>query len=93
MDFLQRKPLTPVERAAPPATVCITGASGFIGSAVVCRLLAAGHTVHGTWRGGDDPATLAALRALPGATERLHLFGGADLMVEGSFDAAIAGCK
>ena len=52
-------------------------------------LLARGYTVHGTSRslgGGCDH-----LRSLPGAGERLRLFA-ADLMAEGSFDAAIAGC-
>lgn len=89
---LGRKPLTPAERAEPPATVCVTGAAGFIASVVVCRLLAAGHTVHATYRQGDDPSTLAALRALPNAEERLRFFQ-ADLLQQGSFDAALAGCK
>jgi NAD(P)-dependent dehydrogenase (short-subunit alcohol dehydrogenase family) len=59
----------------------------------VARLLAAGHTVHATWRAaGDDAAAQAALQELPGAAERLHWFP-ADLMQAGSFDAAVAGCK
>ena len=37
-------------------------------------------------------AVTKALNALPGASERLRWFA-ADLMVEGSFDAAMRGCK
>ena len=89
------------------------GGDGYIGCAVVARLLAAGHTVHATtWTpsapgtgtsaaavwptAGDKPAALGAvaraMTALPGAAERLRWFT-ADLAVEGSFDAAMAGCK
>ena len=78
----------------PPATLCRhTGAAGFIASRIVARLRAAGHTVHATCRPAvDDAATMAALRELPGAQERLRWFA-ADLLQEGSFDEAIAGCK
>lgn len=90
---LGRKPLTAAERAAPRAKVCVTGAAGYISSTVVCRLLAAGHIVHATYRAAaDDAATVAALKMLPGAAERLHWFE-ADLLKDGSFDAAVAGCK
>ncbi|KAL4421429.1 hypothetical protein ABPG75_010720 [Micractinium tetrahymenae] len=92
-SMLERKPLHPAERQAPPARVCVTGAAGFIGSRVVARLLACGHSVHATRRAaGDDAAVAAALDALPGAAERLRWFQ-ADLLQEGSFDAAVAGCK
>lgn len=40
----------------------------------------------------DDPKKTEHLRALDGATERLHLFK-ANLLEEGSFDAAIDGCE
>ena len=49
-----RKPLYAVEQEAEATTVCVSGACGFIASAVVARLLAAGHTVHATHRPGKD---------------------------------------
>lgn len=39
-----------------------------------------------------DPKRTKHLRELDGASERLHLFK-ADLLDEGSFDAAIGGCE
>lgn len=36
--------LTAAELAAPKSTVCVTGAAGYVASAVVQRLLASGHT-------------------------------------------------
>jgi dihydroflavonol-4-reductase len=71
--------------------VCVTGASGFIAAHCVERLLARGYRVHGTVRDPSKESSVAHLRAMPGAAERLALFE-ADLMDEGSFDAAIAGC-
>ncbi|KAJ8756327.1 hypothetical protein K2173_025139 [Erythroxylum novogranatense] len=59
--------------------VCVTGASGFLASWLVKRLLLAGYQVIGTVR---DPE---------GAKERLQLVK-ADLMLEGSFDEAVKGC-
>ncbi|GAB4817129.1 hypothetical protein N2152v2_004175 [Parachlorella kessleri] len=88
---LARKPLTEAERAEPPCTVCVTGAAGYVASTIVCRLLAAGHTVHATYRRVDDKNTLAALKGCPDA-DRLKWFE-ADLMTEGSFDEALKGCK
>lgn len=74
--------------------VCVTGANGFIASHLVGALLEAGYRVRGTVRNVDDPAKVDHLKALAeacGAAERLT-FAAADLMVPGSFDAAVAGC-
>jgi len=71
-------------------TVCVTGASGFIGSHIVACLLERGHTVRAAVRDPSNEAKTAHLKALPGA-ERLS-FGRGDLMEPGSFDDAIAGC-
>lgn len=52
-DPLSRVPLYPEElraAAGPPLTVAVTGATGYVAGAVVARLLAAGHIVHGTVR-------------------------------------------
>eukprot|EP00887_Chlorella_sp_A99_P003361 scaffold26.g3361.t1 len=90
---LEARPLTEAEKRFPPTTVCVTGAAGYCAAHVVVRLLAAGHSVHATYRPGrDDPFTVEWFRGLPGIGARLKWFE-ADLGQEGSFDAAIAGCK
>ncbi|XP_066373313.1 cinnamoyl-CoA reductase 1-like [Miscanthus floridulus] len=71
-------------------TVCVTGASGYIGSWIVKLLLDRGYTVRGTVRNPED-AKNAHLRALPGAAERLTLCR-ADLLDGGALRAAVAGC-
>ncbi len=71
--------------------VCVTGASGYVGTHVARVLLERGYRVRGAVRDADDPKKTAHLRALPGADERLELVS-ADLMVEGSHDDAVQGC-
>lgn len=80
------------EIKAPPSTVCVTGASGYIASEIISRLLRFGHTVHGTVRGDPTEARFAPLKQIPGAEERLKLFK-AELTTPNSFDHAISGCK
>eukprot|EP00803_Ostreobium_quekettii_P001506 evm.model.scf_274.2 EVM.evm.TU.scf_274.2 scf_274:13939-18385(+) len=87
-----RVPLSDAEKSCAPRTVCVTGATGYLAGLVVQRLLASGHTVHGTCRSPDNEALVAGLKALPGAGERLKLFK-ADLLTAGSFDAAVRGCQ
>jgi dihydroflavonol-4-reductase len=70
---------------------CVTGASGFVAAHVVRVLLERGWRVRGTVRGDPDDARHDALRALPGASERLTLHE-ADLLSEGAFDAVMDGC-
>lgn len=67
--------------------VCVTGASGFVGTYVVAELLARGYRVRATVRDASDAAKAAHVRAL-GDVEVV----GADLMERGAFDAAVAGC-
>uniref|UniRef100_A0AAU7NIZ1 Flavanone 4-reductase n=1 Tax=Saraca asoca TaxID=1073321 RepID=A0AAU7NIZ1_9FABA len=72
-------------------TVCVTGASGFIGSWLIMRLLERGYTVRATVRDPDNLKKVKHLIELPGAKTHLTLWK-ADLSDEGSFDEAINGC-
>nr|USU43665.1 bifunctional dihydroflavonol/flavanone 4-reductase [Ailanthus altissimus] len=73
-------------------TVCVTGASGFIGSWLVMRLLEHGYTVRGTVRDPDNAKKVKHLLDLPKAKTHLTLWK-ADLAEEGSYDEAIQGCS
>ncbi|KAJ4711381.1 cinnamoyl-CoA reductase 1-like [Melia azedarach] len=72
--------------------VCVTGASGCIGSWLVKQLLQRGYTVRAAVLDPSDPKITAHLHALDGAKERLHTFK-ANLLEEGSFDAPVDGCE
>ncbi|XP_072975951.1 phenylacetaldehyde reductase-like [Typha angustifolia] len=72
--------------------VCVTGASGYIASWLVKLLLQRGYTVRASVRDPADPKKTEHLRALDGASERLHLLK-ANLLEEGSFNAIVEGCE
>ncbi|CAK7346341.1 unnamed protein product [Dovyalis caffra] len=76
---------------AEAETVCVTGASGFIGSWLIMRLLEKGYKVRATVRDPDNTKKVKHLLELPKADTHLTLWK-ADLSVEGSFDEAIQGC-
>ncbi|KAJ4751020.1 Dihydroflavonol-4-reductase [Rhynchospora pubera] len=54
--------------------VCVTGASGFIGSWLVRDLLERGYTVHATVQNLDDDGETKHLKVIDGAASHLHLF-------------------
>ena len=68
--------------------VCVTGASGYIGSHCVRELLERGYRVRGTVRSPSDEAKTGHLRRL-GDVELV----AADLSLPGSFDSAVADCE
>ena len=73
--------------------VCVTGASGFIGSHVVRELLERGYRVRATVRDANDEAKVGHLRKLAeGAAHPLEIVR-ADLLDEGSFDTPFSGCQ
>ncbi|OMO69719.1 3-beta hydroxysteroid dehydrogenase/isomerase [Corchorus capsularis] len=72
--------------------VCVTGASGYIGSWLVKLLLQRGYTVKATVRDPNDPKKTQHLVSLDGAKERLGWFK-AELWDEGCFDSIVQGCQ
>ncbi len=70
--------------------IFVTGASGWIGSAVVQELLAAGHSVSGLARSEESAAAIAAAGASPvrGALEDLDVLRGAAAEAEGVIHTA-----
>ncbi|WP_394541183.1 aldehyde reductase [Lysobacter enzymogenes] len=78
---------------AAPATVLVTGGSGFLGSRCIAHALAAGHRVRATVRDlAREPQLRAALaRAGVDAGDRLSLHV-ADLRSDEGWAAAAAGC-
>ncbi|KAJ1272928.1 hypothetical protein BS78_06G240700 [Paspalum vaginatum] len=76
--------------AGKKKTACVTGGSGYIGSALIKMLLENGYAVKTTVRNPDDKAKNSHLKELQ-AIGPLQILR-ADLDDEGSFDEAVAGC-
>lgn len=71
----------------------VTGGSGYIALQTVNLLLSKGHEVHTTVRSLSNELRCKPLRDLQAAHPgRLHLFE-ADLLKQGSFGKAMAGCE
>lgn len=74
------------------ARVCVTGGNGFLASCLIKLLLERAYTVRATVRDPGNLRKIAHLQNLPHASERLELVK-ADLLDDGSFDAAVQGCE
>ncbi|GMJ00945.1 hypothetical protein like AT4G27250 [Hibiscus trionum] len=71
--------------------VCVTGATGFIGSSLTKKLLEKGYTVHATLRNSADLSKVELLKSFPHADTKLVLFE-ADINNPNEFDPAIHDC-
>ncbi|XP_010245914.1 PREDICTED: bifunctional dihydroflavonol 4-reductase/flavanone 4-reductase-like [Nelumbo nucifera] len=80
-----------MEAETERGTVCVTGASGYIGAWLVMRLLDQGYVVKATVRDPNNTKKVNHLLHLPKAKTHLTLWK-AVLEDEGSFDEAIQGC-
>jgi nucleoside-diphosphate-sugar epimerase len=77
----------------PSAPVLVTGGNGYIASWLVKYLLESGHDVHATVRDPSNTDKMGHLEELAdGASGTLTLFA-ADLLDDGAFDEAMAGCE
>ena len=74
------------------APVMVTGATGYVAGWIVKRLLEEGLTVHAAVRDPDNAEKLKYLNALAESAPGEIRYFKADLMAEGSYDEAMAGC-
>jgi nucleoside-diphosphate-sugar epimerase len=77
----------------PRAPVLVTGASGYMGSWIVRRLLEEGRTVRGTVRDPDKESGLEHLHELAADHPGRLTLAKADLLDDGAFDAPMQGCE
>jgi len=73
--------------------ILVTGATGYIASWIIKKLLEQGHTVHGTVRNLEKKAKYDHLLELEKASEGTLKLFEADLVKEGSFFDAMEGCE
>ena len=72
--------------------VMVTGATGFVASWLVKKLLDSGITVHAAVRNPEDASKIAHLKNLENKTSGKINFFKADLLEEGSYLKAMEGC-
>lgn len=73
--------------------VCVTGATGYVGSHVVNAFLEAGFPVRAAVRSPEDQGKTAHLVAMAERHQTTLSLHHADLHTTGSFDEALAGCE
>jgi dihydroflavonol-4-reductase len=72
--------------------VMVTGATGYVAGWIVKDLLEAGATVHAPVRAPDNPEKVGHLQAMADESPGEIRFFKADLLDEGSYGEAMAGC-
>ena len=73
------------------ATVCVTGAAGYVGSWITRLCLDRGYAVKACVRNVDDERKTAFLKAMPEYPDKLTLHS-ADMTLEGAYDDIFPGC-
>jgi len=81
--------MTHIDTSKP---VLVTGATGFVAGWIVKELLDAGATVHAAVRDPNNAAKLKHLTDIASNSPGTIRFFASDLLQEGSFDEAMAGC-
>lgn len=82
--------MTTIDKTKP---VMITGATGYVAGWIVKRLLDEGLTVHAPIRSPDNPEKTKYLDALAANAPGTIKYYKADLLQQGSYDDAAAGCE
>lgn len=83
---------SPDSSSPKSAPVLVTGASGYLGSWIVKKLLEQGHTVHATVRDPARATSVSHLKAVAAQSPGTLKLFKADLLQPGSFVAAMQGC-
>lgn len=74
-------------------TVMVTGATGYVAGWIVKRLLEEGLTVQAPVRDPENPEKLKYLNAIADAAPGTITYFKADLLKDGSYEAAMQGCE
>ncbi|MEZ4294155.1 MAG: NAD(P)H-binding protein, partial [Polyangiaceae bacterium] len=82
-----------MKKIDPKAPVLVTGATGYVASWLVKKLLDEGHTVHAAVRDPGSAAKLGHLTALAAKAPGKLRFFKADLTEPGSYAEAMKGCE
>lgn len=82
--------MTTIAKKAP---VLVTGGSGYIAGWIIKYLLEEGHTVHATVRDPAKKSSVTHLEAIAKSAPGTLKLYKADLLDQGSFDAAMQGCQ
>lgn len=75
------------------STILVTGANGYLGSAIASALLTAGYRVRGTVRSAPQHAWLATHLTRTHGAGRFELVSVPDMAAAGAFDGALQGAQ